>query len=91
MLNQQEINFNGRVGKVVINPPGASPESITTMTSFKAKQSEIDEFSLFCGRNDLSRSEGIRDALKWYMAMYPHKEKIQRYWQALTAWLTRLP
>ena len=91
MNTQQKINFkHSHIDKVIINAPNSSPESITTSTSFKSKQSEIDAFDLFCGRNDISRSEGIRDAMRWYMQIYPYKDMMVRQWKALVSWLTNL-
>lgn len=76
----------------VYNQPSKTPpESKTELVNFKVEDSEKKEIANFCFEHDLSVSQFYRKAGRQYKKLYPYKDKVEKYWDAMISWLIRLP
>lgn len=91
-MPQQNFDFH-KVGTVNIfsGSPARVPESKTTPVTLKLEESEKNDIANFCLKEDLSVSQFYREAGRFYRVVYPYKEKLERYWEAVTSLILRLP
>ena len=90
-MPQQTFDFrHSHIEKQIITP-GHIPESKTTPTSLKLEESDKERYRQFAFSKDISASELFRRGADKYIKQSDYEEKIEKYWDALTAWLDKLP
>ena len=90
-MPQQNFDFKGANIQKQIITSAPVPESKTNTTSLKLEESDKERYRQFAFTNDMSASELFRQGADLYIKQNEYKDKIDKYWEALTAWLERLP
>lgn len=91
MPQQQNIFQNTGDTHVTNNFSNPPNQSATEPVTVKFKAGMKHDLERFCFENDISKSEFLRDAAQFYCHVYPQREKVLKYRNAIEALLSSLP